>query len=193
MRSNGQAGFSLLEVLLCVAVIIIVSLAAVPNMMTAIANIRLRSSMTSLAGVIQNTRVLAVKHNRHMTTRFETQPYGILAYVKRTTDTSALQTSDAQVELEAPVTKVTAPSGFGAPPALDTDILGFTPETGDPSFSPMGLPCAFSTATNTCPGRGFAYYFHDSRTGGAVGWAALSVSPAGRMKKWYWNGSAWTD
>jgi hypothetical protein len=177
--------------MVCAAIGMVITVTAVPNMVTGIANMRLRSSMTSLAGVLQNCRVLAVKNNRHMTTRFEVKPYGILAFVKLATDTSGIETGDSQVELEAPVTRVTSPSGPGAPPSIDTLVLGFTPQTGEASFNPTGLPCVYSSGT--CPNYGFIYYFHDRRPLGQKGWAALSVSPAGRMKKWYWNGSIWTD
>src|SRR5215470_11876974 len=109
-------------------------------MVPAISNMRLRSSMTSLAGVLQNCRVLSVKQNRHMTTHFDSNTYGILAYVKPSIDTSGPDTGDSQVELEAPVSRVTSPSGPDAPSAIPTSTLGFTPQTGDPSFNPTGLP-----------------------------------------------------
>jgi Tfp pilus assembly protein FimT len=191
MKRTRQAGFSLMEAMMVGAVGMIVTVAAVPNMVTGISNMRLRSSMTSLAGVLQNCRVLAVKQNRHMTTHFDTQPYGILAYVKLSTDTTGIESGDSQVELEAPVTRVTTPSGVGAPSALDPTVLGFTPQTGEPSFNPNGLPCVYNAGS--CTNYGFAYYFHDTRPAGKMGWAALSISPAGRMKKWYWNGTAWAD
>ncbi len=136
-----------------------------------------------------------MKQNRAMTTHFVDKAYGstsgVIAYVKAATDTTDLATGDSQVQLEAPVARVTAPSGPGAPPVIDTTQLSFTPQTGDPSFNPTGLPCAYSGGN--CPNNGFIYYFHDTRPGGQTGWAALSISPAGRLKKWYWSGSAWTD
>ena len=191
VRKGTAAGFSILEAMVCAAIGMIVTVAAVPNMITGISNMRLRSSMTSLAGVLQNCRVLAVKQNRHMTTHFDTNPYGILAFVKLAIDTTGVETGDSQVELEAPVTRVPAPSGPGAPSAIDNTTLGFTPETGNPSFNPTGLPCVYSSGS--CANHGFIYYFHDRRPAGREGWAALSISPAGRLKKWYWNGSQWTD
>ena len=192
---NNRAGFSMLELVAVTAISMIVTMTAVPNMVNGIGNMRLRSSMTSLAGVLQNCRMLAVKQNRTMSTHFVVTNYGstngVMAYVKKATDTSFLATSDSQVQLEDPVTRVTTLSGAGAPTALDVTTLGFTPQTGDPSFNPTGLPCAYSGGT--CPNNGFIYYFHDSRPASQMGWAALSISPAGRLKKWYWNGSAWTD
>ena len=151
--------------------------------------------MTSLGGVLQNCRMLAVKQNRTMSTHFQSTAYGsltgLIAYVKLATDTSAETTADSQVQLEEPVTRVITPSGPGAPAAMDITTLGFTPQTGDPSFNTTGLPCSYSGGA--CTNYGFIYYFHDSRPQAQMGWAALSISPAGRLKKWYWNGSSWTD
>ena len=180
-----------MEFLITVSIGMIVSVVAVPSVVVGVANIRLRSSMTSLAGVIQNCRMLAVKQNRAMITHFSTQPHGIMAYVKRASDPAQLATSDSQVQLEAPVSQSTSPSGIGAPAELDSTTLGFTPQTGDPSFNPTGLPCAY--LSGNCPNSGFIYYFHDTRSMGQSGWAALSISPAGRLKKWFWDGSNWTD
>jgi prepilin-type N-terminal cleavage/methylation domain-containing protein len=191
MERRRTAGFSLMEVMICVAIAGIITVAALPNMMTAIANMRLRSSMTSLAGVLQNCRVLAVKQNRHMSTHFDANSYGILAFVKPSVETGGVETGDSQVELEAPVTKVDAPSGPGAPSTISTSVLGFTPLITEPSFNPTGLPCEYDAGA--CANHGFIYYFHDRRPAGQVGWAALSISPAGRLKKWYWSGSAWID
>lgn len=183
------------EVMSVMAILVTVSMIAVPNIMTGVGNIRLRSSMTSLAGVLQNCRMLAVKQNRTMSTHFVVQnngaTQGVVAYVKQATDTSSLSTGDSQVQLEEPVTQVTTPTGASAPTLLDSTTLGFTPQTGDPSFSPGGLPCAYSGGI--CPNSGFIYYFHDSRPPGQTGWAAISISPAGRLKKWFWNGTAWTN
>ena len=152
MSRRNQVGFSLIEVMTVVAIGMVVTATAVPNMVTGISNMRLRSSMTSLAGVLQNCRMLAVKENRHMTTHFNPETYGVMAFVKHATDTSTLVTSDSQVQLEAPVVRVTTPSGVGAPTALSTTTLGFTPQTGDPSFNPTGLPCGYSGGS--CPNYG---------------------------------------
>jgi hypothetical protein len=178
--------------MVCVAIGGIITVAAMPNMVTSIANMRLRSSMTSLAGVLQNCRVLSVKQNKHMTTHFDANTYGIVAYVKPSVASGGPSTEDSQVELEAPVSRVDAPSGLGSPDPISTSVLGFTPENGEPSFNPSGLPCVYSSGT--CTNHGFIYYFHDRRPQNqAQGWAALSISPAGRLKKWYWSGSAWID
>jgi prepilin-type N-terminal cleavage/methylation domain-containing protein len=184
-------GFSLLEVLIVTAVGLVVTVTAVPNVVVGLANARIRASMTSLSGAFQNCRMMAVKQNRTLSTHLDVKPYGLMAYVKNANDTSGILSTDPQVQLQAPITQVTPPLGTGAPPVLDNTILGFTPQTGDPSFNSRGLPCLYSSGL--CPNNGFSYYFKDNRPAPQTSWSAISISPAGRVKKWYWNGSAWTD
>ena len=190
---SSQCGFSLLETLIVVAIAAVITITAVPKMTTVMANAKLRASMTSLSGLMQNTRMVAVQQNKTKTTKFSGgSTTRLMGYIRDAGDTSALTTFDSQVEMEAPITKLTTPSGTGAPGEISTTILGYTPQTGDPSFNSRGLPCLYSSGT--CPTNyGFIYYFKDTRISGAGGWAAISVSPAGRIKRWFWNGSAWTD
>jgi prepilin-type N-terminal cleavage/methylation domain-containing protein len=191
MKTESR-GFTLLEMMVVAGIGMIITVTAVPNMITGISNLRLRSSMTSLAGVIQNCRMLSVKLNQAMTTHFSPQTEGVIVFVKKSTDSSGYTVNDSQVELQAPVLQVPmAPSGPNAPSAIDPTVLGFTPLNSDPSFNSTGLPCAY--ASGLCPNSGFIYYFHDLRPEGKQGWAALSISPAGRLKKWFWNGTIWTD
>ena len=191
-HSDRRSGFSLLEVLIVAGVAMVVTATAIPRMTTVIANAKLRGSMTSLSGLLQNTRMAAVQRNKTKTARFvggtNTR---LMGYIKDAGDSSALTTTDSQIEMEAPISKLTTPTGVGAPSVVSTTILGFTPQTSDPSFNPLGLPCAYSGGT--CTSGGFIYYFKDNRIADSGGWAAISISPAGRIKRWFWNGSAWTD
>lgn len=192
MRTSGRTGFSLLEVTVVLGIGMIITATALPNMVNGIANMRLRSSVTSLAGVLQNCRMLAVKQNQTMSTHYSATATGVVAWVQQASSTNTTYTyQNSQVEMEAPVVQTTSPSGTNAPPALDSTTLNFTPQSGDPSFNTTGLPCAY--ASGVCPNTGFIYYFHDLRPEGNQGWAALSISPAGRLTKWFWTGSVWAS
>jgi hypothetical protein len=169
----------------------VVTATALPNVVNGMAIMRLRANITSLSGVIQNCRMLSVKQNQIMSTHYAATSTGVVAYVKAATDSTTYTSHNSQVELEAPVTQTTAPSGPYAPSALDSSTLGFTPQTGDPSFTVTGLPCAY--ANGVCTITGFVYYFYDNRAGSQQGWGALSISPAGRLKKWYWTGTSWVS
>lgn len=197
---RGRAGFSLLEVLVVVAIGLIITAVGLPRMSNAIANMKLRSSMTTVSGLLQNTRMMAVQQNKTMTAKhynLTTSPYSLIYYVKKATDASAIAKSDTQVEMEAPITPSPLPSGAGAPTAITVATLGFTPQAIDPSvptyasFNSEGLPCLY--ASGACTNYGFIEYFKDNRIGGSGGWAAISISPAGRVHRWFWSGTSWTD
>jgi prepilin-type N-terminal cleavage/methylation domain-containing protein len=203
-RSNAgratQAGFSLQEVLVVVAIGLIITAAALPSMSTAIANMKLRSSMTSVSGLLQNTRTMAVKENKTKTACHFNRtipPYSLVYFVRDATDCTAVTvtTADVQVEMEAPITPYPSPTGTGAPSAITNGQMGLTtvtPLTSDPSFNSRGLPCTYSAGTCT-PNTAFVQYYKDNRIGGSGGWAAVSISPAGRIKRWFWNGASWIE
>ena len=188
---KSKDGFSLLEALVVVGVGMLITAMALPSMTTAIANAKLRGSMTSLSGLLQSCRMVAVKENKTKTAKFEARSNGLVGFVKDATDTSGVNQSDYQIEMEAPIDKLITPTGPGAPAGVTTAVLGFTAGTGDVvSFNSRGLPCLYNTGS--CPNSGFVEYFKDNRIAGG-GWAAISVSPAGRIKRWFWNGTNWTD
>ncbi len=189
-----QGGFSLPEVLVVVAVGAIVTTAGLPRMTNVIANMKLRSSMTTVSGLLQNTRMTAVQQNKTMTAKhiiMPSPPYSWVYYIKGVTGSSSLLKSDPQVELEAPITPYDTPTGTGAPSAITNAELGLAvdPDTSDPSFNSRGLPCLYSGGS--CLNKPFIKYFKDDRTEGSGGWAAISITPAGRIKRWFWNGMSW--
>ena len=193
---RNPKGFSLLEVLMVVAIVMIVSAIAIPKMGNVIAIMKMRSSMTTVSSLLQNARTMAVQQNRTMTALHfnrTTNPQSLIYYVKLAGDTSDVTNNDTQVEMEAPITPYTTPTGTSAPSAIDNTTMGLIadPETGDPSFNSRGLPCVYSAGT--CTTSAFVQYYKDNRVGGSGGWAAISISPAGRIKRWFWSGSAWSE
>ena len=197
--SKEQAGFSFPELLIVIGVGLIITVVALPVMSNAIATMKLRSSMTSLSGLLQNTRALAVQQNTGKTAchfNLSSRPYSLVYFVKTATDctTATAATTDSQVELEAPIVPYPTPTGTGAPAAIDNATLGLlsNPLTSDPSFNSRGLPCSFSGGTCT-PNAAFIQYYKDTRFSGSGGWAAISISPAGRIRRWFWSGSAWSS
>ncbi len=189
--NRPQAGFSMPEILVVVLIGLIITVVALPSMVNVIGAARVRGNISTLSGIFQNCRILAVKNNRTMTTHFNVATNGIMAYVKLATDSSAPTSTDTQVELEAPVTRYTDPLANGGPAGITTTTLGFTGATGDASFNSRGLPCAY--ASGTCTNQGFIYYFKVTRRNNNDAWAAVSISPAGRIKKWFWDGTSWAD
>jgi Tfp pilus assembly protein FimT len=193
---DRRAGFSLLEAIIVVAIGLTITAIGLPRITNVVANMKLRASMTTVSGFLQNVRMLAVKKNRTTTARHfnrSTNPYSLVYYAKDAPDTSAIVTGDSQVEMEAPIITYDSPTGTGAPAAITNTALGLLvdPLTTDPSFNSRGLPCAY--VSGVCTNAAFIRYFKDNRIGGSGGWAAISMTPAGRIKRWFWNGSIWTD
>ena len=189
MRPVRTRGFTLMELLVVLGIILSIIAIGIPSMVTVISNARLSGGVTNLSGLLQNCRAMAIKENKIKTAHFTVMSNGPVAYVKNAADTSLIRTNDTQAQLGAPLTKYTAPSGLLAPDPLTSAELSFTPSTNDPSFNARGLPCYY--AGGTCTGSGFVYYFKDARPVGASRWAAVSISPAGRIKRWFWSGSSW--
>ena len=63
VRRKREGGFSLLEIVIVVFVVLVVMAVAIPNVMVAVANVRLRASAGDLAGLMQQARMMAAKNN----------------------------------------------------------------------------------------------------------------------------------
>jgi len=162
--------------------------------------------MSSLSGLIQECRSLAIKTNKVMTVHFTVQSGQPVAYIEDANAPAALSSAQNNkvIFLGGGVTKYTAPAGSDAPPALTGSQLwgsnwSGTPNTTDVSFNSRGLPCVWNDTTKACDVldayqnsiAGFVYYFTYAPPYGANGWTGISVSPAGRVRGWFWNGTAW--
>jgi Tfp pilus assembly protein FimT len=197
IRNGRKAdGFSIVEIVAVLAIILSIGAFAIPYFIVSAANIRLRGGMSSLSGLIQNCRMQAIKNNTNKSVHFTIVSHGPVAFIVDATASTTLDPNNpSQAQLGAPVSLVRTLGGTGAPTAIDNSIFnGLDPLTSDLSFTPRGLPCQYATSTGTCTtGKAFVYYFTDIRPLGASGWAAVTVTPAGRVKTWYWSGSAWGD
>src|SRR6185437_8394548 len=60
---RGKRGFSLLELLICLAVMMVVTVAALPTISKNMGVIRLQSSAQDVATLAERARILAVKNN----------------------------------------------------------------------------------------------------------------------------------
>jgi len=211
-QRDRTGGFSLIELMIVVFVVMVVAAVAVPNVLLAVANLRLRSSAGDLAGLMQQARIMAAKNNP--TTPIAVYPiqYGTqngrqIAYIQLTNTTAwnssvtvnGVTLSEPLIEFSGTVVPAAgAPSGSGGQPtpyilAGDTVIGGgFFDNTRTMAFTPRGFPCDYSIppTCSTPAAKYFVYYLTDTRVGGA-GWAAVVVTKAGRTKVVSWNGSAW--
>jgi prepilin-type N-terminal cleavage/methylation domain-containing protein len=188
---HREGGFTLLELLIVVAITVVVAAIAIPNIINGIAQYRLRGAASDLSGLIQKGRMLAVSQNRQYALRQTTDSSGFsYAWVDLNNDGSKNANEDVN-SLYLP-RGVVFDSSSGAP-SYSSMSLGFTPASPPrlPVFTARGLPCVVSGGACTATGQGYIQYLRQDRTIGATAWAAVTVTPAGRVRVWTWNGSAW--
>jgi prepilin-type N-terminal cleavage/methylation domain-containing protein len=194
-KAASSGGFSLIELLLVVAIILAITAIAVPNFMQAYYNIRLKETASDLSGLIQRTRITAARQNSIIAMLYTTGTPR-QAYIDLNGN-GQLDYGEATITFPTNVTP--AASAPATPYVLSGDTGSGSVYTNSTTlgFSSRGLPCAYvagSPPTCTTPAANyFVYYLTDQRAGGSTnqGWAAVIVTKSGRSKVSLWNGSSW--
>src|SRR5438874_7738278 len=109
-KIHDEAGFTKTELLVTVLIALTLTTIALPNMANIVADTRLRATINTVSGILQDCRTIAVKNNRTMTTHLGTASERVVGYVKLATDTGDPVSSDPQVELEARISRYTTPN-----------------------------------------------------------------------------------
>ena len=190
-------GFTLLEILITVAVIMVVAAFALPGMMRTIYNVQLRARATDLSDLHQRARILAAKNNQiyQILYRF---PVGAppFAFIDVDQNGAFDVLNDPVMYFTGTVVPAAgAPAGTGG--VANYVLVGDTgpgawDNTMTLAYGPRGLPCAYPAQPGPCPTPAiqyFVYYLQDTRPGGK--WAAVVVTKSGRSKVVTWNGAAW--
>jgi prepilin-type N-terminal cleavage/methylation domain-containing protein len=185
-------GFSLIEVLIALAVIIILTGIALPSVLNAVSDIGLRYSATNLSGLLQSARIQAVRRNTFFTVDEATLPSGDPGYYIDIPKAGVYTLGDPVLPLSTQVT-VHAGIGSGAPnEGAFIASLNFTinPGGSNPSFNARGLPCV--AAGNACPqnpGQGFVMFLSKPAFMGNVNWSSIVINPSGRVQIWTCDGA----
>ena len=172
---NKERGFSLLELLVVCTLLVIIAAIAIPNIMQANANYKLDAAGHSVASLLQQARMQAVKTNQPAYTQFNANG---LVFV----------TSDPNLAYVAGNPDVALPGGvaFQAGPPdtsqLDAYVGGTAQIPASIAFNARGLPCIPNPNPAVCPSTttGFEWFIQGQRGG----WEAITVTPSGRVKSW---------
>jgi prepilin-type N-terminal cleavage/methylation domain-containing protein len=213
VRRHRTRGFSLIELLIVVFVVMVVAAIAVPNILLAVSNIRLRASAGDLSGLLQQARILSAKNNTTYSVLYAIRNGAQIAFVDLNGDgvwenNVTLTIGGVSVTMSEPMIEFSGntvaasgtPSGSGQPTAyvlVGDSGTGSYDNTNTLGFTSRGLPCNYDTTTTpaTCttpPAKYFVYYLTNTRVGaGGAGWAAVVVTKGGRTKIVTWNGGAW--
>jgi Tfp pilus assembly protein FimT len=185
---TGKRGFTLLQTVSALAIVMIVSGVVLPSVMNGLQNYRLSASAQELAGQIQSARYRALQNNS-VCTFMLTSTNGHFGIDVDGNGSLTSGTQDVVYGLKDRVsfTTLTTPPITGAP-SISTGSksgVGFTPRgtltsinssTGQPDFT-TAFPASGVVVYLSNPGNEFA---------------AITVSPAGRVRTWTSaNGVTW--
>ena len=197
--SRGARGVSLLELCIVLAVMLVVAASALPNVMTALQQYRLRTAARDVAAMLQRSRMNCVRDNRHYTVQEAQVTQAGQSFSQLFLDRNANGTYDrgeplVQLPREVRFNNASAPS-------LSAATLGYTPQPPSTalSFNGAGLPCVMRNGICTnwdANGNavGVVYFLQESAHATSA-WMAVAVSPAGRATTWQWSAgsSRWVE
>jgi Tfp pilus assembly protein FimT len=184
-------GFSLVELLIVVATMMILAAITVPRVLNVITDINLRYAATNLNGLLQKARMQAIRKNATYMVQPTTLPTGGNGYYVDF-PLAAYGSADPVLPLGSHIT-VSLGSGSGAPnESTYLSNLGFTPNSGtqNPSFNARGLPCVYSSGSCPQNGQGFVYFLTNASATGNSTWASVAVTPSGRVQLWTCDGTS---
>jgi len=204
LRGRSEAGFTMIELIIAMTVALIISAVALPQYLRAMHTSKLRGVASDFSGLVQVVRIRAVQDGRYYS--LLTSNVQALGYVDLNAN-GAFDPGEPSIPLSREVKLIAAaaapntanlygqflPAGstigcaVGSSSPCDASI---TPVT----FSSRGIPCKTQTATGgtVCESGGgaipFWAFFKNTVSGEQE---AITINPAGRVRKWYYGGGAW--
>jgi len=207
-KRAAKAGFSLVELLVVVTLLLVMSALAVPSMMQAIHVFRLRGAGSDLSSLLQVSRMRAVQDDRYYSSYLITtnglQQVFVDIYPQNVNGASGtggttLTAKDPSIAISGEISRqpqAAAPNIAN----LAQQLLPTNPNNLQPSdasaaatpftFGPEGLPCkptvsGGGTVCNSAGGSVAYWIFLQNNVTQA--WMAVTVTPAGRIQQWYYN------
>lgn len=197
--SSRTSGFSMLELMITMAIILIVAALAIPTI-SVIRVAKLRQTGSDYASLLQNARITAIQNDSYyavVTTTGNPEQSFI--------DLNASGTLDKGEPVIVLPSNVYVRTYANNPPNLgnlETQTLAsandLSLDTADnPTFGPRGLPCKPTTVAGytTCPafsgvvsGTSFITFFQSEPD---ATWLAVVVNPSARVRVYKYGGTTW--
>ena len=167
-----ERGFSMIEIMIVCVVLAIISVIAIPNIVQVNNNYKLDAAGHSVASLLQQARMQAVRTNVPTYTKYDTSSG--LSFVTNDPSNSFTSTS--------PDVALAKGLSFQSAPTVNHDQLDAyvgasstnTPQYGAVGFNARGLPCLESGGNNLIcqsPTAGFEWFIQNQ----SGGWEAVTV------------------
>jgi prepilin-type N-terminal cleavage/methylation domain-containing protein len=212
-----SSGFTVIELMIVLIVSLILVGFAIPNIVGSMHTSKMRGAVSDFASLIESQRLYAIRDNRFYSIYIlaasgaaPAQAY-VDMFPKSSTGASGNggtavvsgnpgTTGDPVMEISSEITQQAqgnAPSTTNLQNQLlpaNTTVAPVDASVTPITFGPRGLPCAplsvtGGTVCNTSGGPVAYWIFFKNSS--STEWHALTVTPAGRIQKWYYTGSQW--
>lgn len=211
-RSNSHDGFSVIELLVVVIIVVILASVLIPTMTTSLRASHLRGATSDLAGLLEQARIYAIRDNRYYSTYVlaastsskVTQVYVDMLPLSNTGASgnggTSVVSGDPIIAMPSEVSQqpvASAPNTANLKSQLLPATTPVTPTDTSATaatFGPRGLPCTpiALTGGSVCDSSGGPTAFWTFlRNTTSSDWQAVTITPAGRIQKWYYTGSIW--
>jgi Tfp pilus assembly protein FimT len=178
MRTR-ESGLSMIEMAIVCVIMLVIAGIAVPNIFQTFRNYQLDAAGHSVASLLQQARIQAVKTNLPAYVNYTNASAGNMAFVTNDPANTTYAAGNPDVQLSPAVTFQNTPPDHAQ---LDA-YINATPQVATASigFNARGLPCTESGGNPTvCSApAGFEWFMQS-----AGGWEAVTVTPSGRIKSW---------
>lgn len=187
---NRNRGFSLIELLIVVAIIAVLAALAIPNFLTAMESMKLQNVMNSYTQLHRTARMQAIRGNRVVAIWpwWDAGSQQIMYFADLDND---FMPDPNEAQFIAPRSTWLQ---FGGAPSNASMNLPASGQVFWPAYNARGMLCQYA-GTNACWNAGTVrheiYFYNHRGDWMPVAWGAVTVVPGGRSKTWMWSGTSW--
>jgi prepilin-type N-terminal cleavage/methylation domain-containing protein len=203
MVKRTQRGFSLLELLIVVGIVLVIAAMSTPSVLNTVRRYQLEAATRSVSSVLMRARYEAIRLNRGVSTIYQ-PPAGNnpgMFGVDEEGPPPAFPDGILQAfEPQMTISTAVQMGGAAPPPLFATMPPNYVTLT---IVQPPAFQITFGSVGTVIyqPVVGVGNPWIESNTIYVIliqhnitqQWAAVTVTPAGRVRVWMWNGAAWTS